>query len=40
MPDKSRYTGVTANEIHTLVEKHFAAKLKREGSKTQLSPVP
>ncbi|GAB4197254.1 MAG: OB-fold nucleic acid binding domain-containing protein [Coleofasciculaceae cyanobacterium] len=40
MPDKSRYTGVTANEIHTLVEKHFAAKLKREGSKTELSPVP
>lgn len=40
MPDKSRYTEVVPNEIHTLVEKHFAAKLKPEGSKSELSPVP
>ena len=39
MPDKSRYIGVSPNEINQLVEKHFAAKLKPEGSKPNLSPV-
>ncbi len=39
MPDKSRYTGLAPQEIPKLVEKHFAAKLKPEGSKPQLSPV-
>ncbi len=39
MPDKSRYTGVSPNEIPTLIEKHFAAKLRPEQSKPELSPV-
>jgi (2Fe-2S) ferredoxin len=39
MPDKSRYTGLAPQEIPKLVEKHFAAKLKPEGSKPELSPV-
>lgn len=39
MPDKSRYTGLTPQEIPKLVEKHFTAKLKPEGSKPELSPV-
>lgn len=40
MPDKSRYTEVTPNEINRLVEQHFAAKLKPEGNESELSPVP
>jgi hypothetical protein len=39
MPDKSRYTGVAPQEVPTLIEKHFAAKLKPEESKPELSPV-
>lgn len=39
MPDKSRYIGLVPQEIPKLVEKHFAAKLKPEGSKPELSPV-
>lgn len=40
MPDKSRYLGVSPKEIPTLVEKHFAAKLRPEQSKLELlSPV-
>ncbi len=39
MPDKSRYIGVETGQIDKLVEKHFAAKLKPEGSKPELSPV-
>lgn len=39
LPDKSRYTGIAPQEIPKLVEKHFAAKLKPEGSKPELSPV-
>jgi (2Fe-2S) ferredoxin len=39
MPDKSRYTGVVPKEVPTLIEKHFAAKLKPEERKPQLSPV-
>jgi (2Fe-2S) ferredoxin len=40
MPDKSRYTGVAPKDIDKLIEKHFAAKLKPEQSKLELSPVP
>jgi len=39
MPDKSRYTGVDPKEVNTLVEKHFAAKLKPEVSKPKLCPI-
>lgn len=39
MPDKSRYTQVSPQEIPTLIEKHFAAKLKPEASKPELCPV-
>lgn len=39
MPDKARYIGVSPNEIPTLIEKHFAAKLRPEQSKPELSPV-
>ncbi|HCF26925.1 MAG TPA: NADH:ubiquinone oxidoreductase [Cyanobacteria bacterium UBA11049] len=39
MPDKSRYTGVAPKEVSTLIEKHFAAKLKPEASQRELSPV-
>ena len=39
MPDKSRYTGVAPQEVPTLIEKHFASKLKPEESKPELSPV-
>jgi (2Fe-2S) ferredoxin len=39
MPDKSRYTGIAPQEIPKLVDKHFAAKLKPEGSQPELSPV-
>lgn len=39
MPDKSRYTGIAPQEIPTLVEKHFPAKLKPEESKPELSSV-
>lgn len=39
MPDKSRYTGVAPKEVSKLVEKHFAAKLKPEESKPELSWV-
>jgi (2Fe-2S) ferredoxin len=39
MPDKSRYTGVAPKEVSKLVEKHFAAKLKPEESKPELSGV-
>ena len=39
MPDKSRYTGVAVKEVQILVEKHFAAKLRPEGNKPELSPL-
>lgn len=39
MPDKSRYVGVAAKEVSKLVDKHFAAKLKPEESKPELSRV-
>ena len=39
MPDKSRYTGVAPKQVSTLVEKHFAAKLKPVERESQLSPV-
>ena len=39
MPDKSRYTEVAPKEVATLIEKHFASKLKPEERKPQLSPV-
>ncbi|MFB8789278.1 MAG: (2Fe-2S) ferredoxin domain-containing protein [Potamolinea sp.] len=39
MPDKSRYTQVSPQEIPTLIEKHFAAKLKPEASEPELCPV-
>ncbi len=39
MPDKSRYSGVAPKEVPTLIEKHFAAKLKPEASKVEFSPV-
>jgi (2Fe-2S) ferredoxin len=39
MPDKSRYIKVEPQQIDRLVEKHFAAKLKPEGSKPELSPI-
>ncbi|MEW6493356.1 MAG: (2Fe-2S) ferredoxin domain-containing protein [Cyanobacteriota bacterium] len=39
MPDKSRYAGVTPKDINQLVDKHFTAKLKPEGSEPELSPV-
>jgi (2Fe-2S) ferredoxin len=39
MPDKSRYTGVAPKEVSTLVEKHFAAKLKPVERESQLSTV-
>lgn len=39
MPDKSRYTGIASKEVPILIEKHFAAKLKPEESKPELSPV-
>lgn len=39
MPDKSRYTEVAPKQVSTLIEKHFAAKLIREGSEPELSPV-
>ena len=39
MPDKSRYIQVEPQQIDRLVEKHFAAKLKPEGSKPELSPI-
>jgi hypothetical protein len=39
MPDKSRYSGVAPKEVPTLIEKHFAAKLKPEAGKVEFSPV-
>jgi (2Fe-2S) ferredoxin len=39
MPDKSRYTQVSPQEIPKLIEKHFAVKLKPEASKPELCPV-
>lgn len=40
MPDKSRYTKVAPKDIHQLVDRHFADKLKPEGSKPELLSVP
>lgn len=39
MPDKSRYSGVAPKLVPELIEKHFAAKLKPEGNKPELSEV-
>lgn len=39
LPDKSRYTEVAPKEVLSLVEKHFAAKLKPETSKLEFSKV-
>ena len=39
MPDKSRYIGISPTEIPMLIEKHFAAKLRPEQIKPELSPV-
>ena len=39
MPDKSRYTGIAPQEIPTLVDKHFPAKLKPEESEPELSSI-
>lgn len=39
MPDKSRYSGVAPKQVAGLIEKHFAAKLKPEGNKPELSGV-
>lgn len=39
MPDKSRYIGVSPKKIPMLIDKHFAAKLRPEQIKSELSPV-
>lgn len=39
MPDKTRYTEVSPQQIPTLIEKHFAAKLKPEVKEPEFSPV-
>jgi (2Fe-2S) ferredoxin len=39
LPDKSRYTKVAPKEVIGLVDKHFAAQIKPESSKLELSGV-